>query len=207
MNTINKILLAILVATATNKVFTTEATTNPTNDTNTNNKQVSAPAAGTSDEKKNTDSTVTTQTPAQKLEAEKIVKQATALALSTANEAVVKLENEMKNNKVDEKAISTDPKLVTLKETAATLKIKDEQQEAKVNTAWKEAKPWMATMYKYATGIGLGGFLIANLELTGNKATFIKGLSLVTVVAATAFVANKAYEYLFKEEVENEDEF
>ena len=185
MNTMNKILLAIIVATATNQTFTSEAGGNKTS----------------------SNSIVVTQTPAQKFEEKKLAQKAVDLDIETVDTNIKKLVNDLRDKKLDEKTISLDPELVVLKETAAALKLKKEKVDADLHVAWEEAKPWVATAYKYATGIGLGGFLITKFDLTGNKATFVKGLSFVTAVAVTAFLLDQGYNYFFKEEVENEDVF
>jgi len=217
MNTINKILLTIIVATATNQTLVPTTDTNITAETNAEKKpaeQKSAeqkPAEQKPAEQKNSDvksaGDTLQKTPLEKYEKQKLTKKDTALEYETALKEIQEYEQDQVKSGVKEEDRLKDQKLIDLKAKVDALKLADEKANADLNAAWREAKPWTATAYKYAAGICCGGFLITNFNLTGNTATFVKYGSLVTVVLATAFVADKAYNYFFKEEVESEDTF
>lgn len=189
MNTMHKILLAIVIVTANNDAFTSEQ--KPTD---------------TTVDKSTSGSTTVTLTAAEKYKAQQLIKKATALELETLEKKQEELSVKLKAAGKNEKDCTEDTELLAIKKAIAAAKIADEKAAADEYVAWEEAKPWLATAYKYAVGVGCGGFLITKFELTGSKATFVKGVSLVTAVAATLFIANKTYEYFFKEEVENEEE-
>jgi hypothetical protein len=195
MNTMNKILLAIVIATTNHQVFTSEM--GATGTVNQNNAKVTT---------ENT-SVVVQKTPADILKEQKLITETAALKYQEAEAAVEKYEKTLAANTTLNESERT-AALKNLKSAAATSKIIKEQEEANYNAAWAKADPYyQATFLKYATGIGLGGFLITKLELTGKTATCVKGVSLVSAIAVTAFLLDKGYNYFFKEEVENEDLF
>jgi hypothetical protein len=197
MNTMNKILLTIIVATATNQtlIHTTEPNTNEPKPAEQKNSNVK----GAED--------VLQKTPLEKYEKQKLIKRDTALELETALKKIQEYEQEQIKNGIKEEDRLKDRVLIDLKATAIALKLANEKADADLYAAWRDAKPLTEKAYKLGNNIVFGGALITYFGLTGNAATLAKYGSLVTVVLATAFVADKAYNYFFKEEIESEDTF
>ena len=72
--------------------------------------------------------------------------------------------------------------------------------------AWAKVHPYLTSVSKTFSAVVLGGLIINKFGLTGGSATLVKYVSAGTISAVAIFAAVKAYNYLFEDEIEDEDD-
>lgn len=209
MNKLNKIVLSCIIGISLHQSYAHEGNTDSAaqEPVKTNSTPTTAPTAAVQKDKDATPSENSAPAEDHTKKLQELKKERDDLQKEYKNISSSKNEliSQYKKDGKTEKEWTLDPAMVELVKKEENTSAKIKEKEDAINRVWKLAYPKYAAISDTCKKYIFGGLIISYLGATGNTAKAIRFGSGAVVIAAAGACLYKGYQYLFEEEVDEDE--